>query len=229
MIRLFRRTYKPTVEATHAITIAEATTEFDAFIPRSVARCGLACVPRETPARHERNYGSNRGPVCAHTVLIVRRPNGSEAKLRGRSRVPATERRGGCSVRAVLARRESDVGRRAAGLRYRCCRRFSAGPKPGRGSFSEKLGCGRSHHYIMERTAASRAGVSGPRERCALAWRLRPYLFGLCSAPDVAVRTACLTPLEKPEERGACGAALGGRRSARAKLRARCCGEALSA
>ena len=45
----------------------------------------------------------------------ARRPNGSEAKLRGPSRVPAADRHGGCSSRAVLARRESDVSRRAAG------------------------------------------------------------------------------------------------------------------
>ncbi len=43
-----------------------------------------------------------------HCTRVVLRPaNVPEAKLRCRSRVPAATRRGGCSVRAVLARRES--------------------------------------------------------------------------------------------------------------------------
>ena len=92
------------------------------------------------PCRSSSAARAMRVLFCFHyRSHCVRPPNGSEAKLRGRSRVPAAERRGGCSFRAALAPRESDVGRRAAGLHYRCGRRFSAGPKPGRASFSFKL------------------------------------------------------------------------------------------
>ena len=88
-------------------------------------------------------------------MVIHGRPNGSHAKLWGRSRVPKPKRRGGC--RREVACSACRTATAVTPSRWDEAGSSAAGPKPGRTSFSVKLGGAAQQVRALRIGASARA------------------------------------------------------------------------